>query len=286
MNTCITFDNVSFAYPSDPDNLDAEGKVIESAPIFSDFSAELPPSFTFLVGPNGTGKSTFLMLAAGRLIPQQGKCLVFGKDIANLNEEEKNLCASVIYQNMEFESDEKVKNLLSFVYSNGNFKGNKNALKGEGSLLDEVIKEFELENVLEHGLTQISKGEIQRVLLAFSLLYGSESVFMDEPLFAMEDRQKETALAYLRLFSETTQTAFYICMHELDLVKKYALNVMLFYPDHNIDFGSPEEVLTQEALEKSYKVPLAMLKDKEAMNREILMQNADAALKIQKALEK
>ena len=84
---------------------------------------------------------------------------------------------------MEFERDDKVSELLTFVYQNGALKGKAQGLH-TNDLLSEVIEVFELKNVLNHGLTEISKGEIQRVLLAFSLLYGSASIFMDEPLFA------------------------------------------------------------------------------------------------------
>lgn len=277
----IEFNDVSFTYPAVEGDLDAEGKQIIPQPVFDHFSGRIPAGFTSLVGPNGCGKTTFMMLASGRLIPQNGKCYLFGEDIASLSEEKKNLVASVIYQNMEFESDDKVSELLTFVYQNGALKGKAQGLH-TNDLLSEVIEVFELKNVLNHGLTEISKGEIQRVLLAFSLLYGSASIFMDEPLFAMENRQKEAALAYLKEFSAKTGTSIYISMHELDLTRKYADNVLLFYPNRDMAYGTPEEVMTTEDLEKAYGVPAAMLKNGEDMTREELQQSADAISQIQK----
>ena len=106
------------------------------------------------------------------------------------------------------------------------------------------MDKFELSSVMNHGLTEISKGENQRVLLAFSLLYGSTGIFMDEPLFAMEDRQKNSALKYLREYSEATKTPMFISMHELDLSRKYAEKVLLIYPNKDMSYGTPEEVMT------------------------------------------
>ena len=226
-----------------------------------------------------------MMLASGRLVPQSGKCLLFGQDIAKLSEQDKNLVASVIYQNMEFESTQKVSELLMFVYKSGTLKGNANGIRGK-DLLAEVIQVFELDTVLNHSLTQLSKGEIQRVLLAFSLLYGSASIFMDEPLFAMENRQKETALAYLKEFSVKKDTAIFISMHELDLTKRYADKVILFYPNRNMDYGTPEEVMTDQDLEKAYGVPVTMLKNGEDMTRAELQQTSDAILQIQRQTKK
>lgn len=277
---CIDFEDVSFTYPAVEGDVDADGKQIVPSPVFSHCNLSLPAGFTSLIGPNGSGKTTFMMLASGRIAPQTGRCSLFGKDMAALSGEEKNLVASVIYQNMEFESSDKVKNLLSYVYANGALKGKAGGIRTpSSSLLDETIAVFELERVLSHGLTQLSKGEIQRVLLAFSLLYGSASVFMDEPLFAMEQSQKETALAYLRDYAKTTGTAVFISMHELDLTRAYAENVLLFHPNRDMDYGTPDEVMTDADLEKAYGVPASMLKKSEDMTREGLKQASDAILR-------
>ena len=270
-NTFLEFNDITFTYPAVEGDLDENGKQIEPKPVFEHFSAELPKGFVSFVGQNGCGKSTLMLLASGRLTPQNGTVSLLGQNPAKLDEEQKNLLASVIYQNMEFETEDKVSELLSYVYQNGALKGNAKAIReGNTDLLGEVIDVFELKDVLDHPLTHLSKGEIQRVLLAFGILYGSASLFMDEPLFAMENYQKENALAYLKEFVHKTGTSIYISMHELDLTKKYADTVLLFYPNRDMSLGTPEEVLTRDEVEKAYGVPYAMLKDHENLSREYL----------------
>ena len=272
----LELNDLTFTYPPVEGDLDSEGKQIVPQPVFEHFSAQLPGGcFVSFVGQNGCGKTTLLMLASGRINPDSGSVKLLGKNPAELDQENKNLLASVIYQNMEFESEEKVSQLLSQVYSGGTRKGKAKAIRGEGDLLAEVIDIFELKDVLDHSLTHLSKGEIQRVILAFSLLYGSASVFMDEPMFAMEDRQKEKSLSYLKDFIKATGTTIYCSMHELDLTKKYADQVLLFYPNRDMSFGTPEEVLTKEDLEKAYGIPAQMLKNKEDLNREQLKAISD-----------
>ena len=274
----LEFNDISFTYPAVEGDLDENGNQIEMKPVFEHFSASLPKGFVSFVGQNGCGKSTLMLLASGRLTPQNGSVSLLGKNPAALDDEQKNLLASVIYQNMEFETEDKVSELLSYVYQNGALKGKASAIrtapamsdKAETSLLNEVIDIFELKAVLDHPLTHLSKGEIQRVLLAFGILYGSESLFMDEPLFALEPHQKEVALAYLKEFVHKTGKTIYISMHELDLTKKYADTVLLFYPNRDMALGTPEEVLTRDEVEKAYGVPYAMLKDHENLSREYL----------------
>ena len=270
----VEFDDVTFTYPPVEGDVDENGKQIEPKPVFEHFSAALPKGLVSFVGQNGCGKSTLMLLASGRLNPDSGSVSLLGKKLYGMDDEEKNLLASVIYQNMEFETEEKVGDLLKQVFQNGKLKGKAKALRSDSDLLEEAVEIFELKESLEKSLTHLSKGEIQRVLLAFSILYGSDSIFMDEPMFAMEDRQKEASLEYLREFVHKTGKTIYIAMHELDLSKKFADQVLLFYPNRDMSLGTPEEVLTDEDLEKAYEIPAALLKKKEDMTRKQLQEEA------------
>ena len=276
VNPFICFDAVQFTYPPLEGDTDENGNQIIPKPVFYNFSAEFPAGAVHLTGPNASGKSTFMLLAAGRLHPERGSVRLFGSDTARLSPEQLQEYASFIYQNMEFETAQPAAELLAYVYANGFFSGNTPAIDSNTyrSLHEEVISVFELEPVLAHRLTELSKGEIQRVLLAFSFLYGSKSIFMDEPLFALEQYQKERALSYIRSYAKQKQVPIYLSMHELELTRRFAELVMLFYPDRTIDLGTPDEVLTQSALEKAYGVPLAMLKDAEKLTRENLKEAA------------
>ncbi len=261
-NDFIHFENVTFAYKADNEE--------DKKNIFQNFSAELPGGFVCLIGPNGSGKSTFMLLASGRLIPQQGLITLFNEDIASKTEEKRNFSASVIYQNMEFETTDITGNILEEVWEKGQSK------KAHNEMLNDVKNVFELEKILNRPLNALSKGEMQRTLLAFSVLYGSKSLFMDEPLFAMEAYQKEKALEYLRQYSKDNDVPIYVSLHELELSRKYAENILLFYPNRDIDFGTPDEILEKESLEKAYGIPATMLKDAEALNRKILLEQEEA----------
>ena len=120
----IQFQDVEFSYPPIEGDLDQDGKQIIPLPIFQHLTAELPGGFVSFVGPNASGKSTLMLLAAGRILPQQGKVFLLGKDTYTLTEDEREKLASFIYQNMEFESQETVSELLDYVYKNGCFAGN------------------------------------------------------------------------------------------------------------------------------------------------------------------
>ena len=57
--------------------------------VFQDLSLTLPKGIVSLIGQNGTGKTTLMLLAGGILLPETGKVLIRGIDSALLQEESK-----------------------------------------------------------------------------------------------------------------------------------------------------------------------------------------------------
>ena len=275
----LRFYGVSFTWP------DPETGEPGPAPVFDAFTAAIPGGFTSLTGPNGVGKSTFLLLAGGRILPTRGRIELAGENTRILSgawadeagtpgpglteeiEHRRNLACSFIYQNMEIddsgEGGAKVGALLERVLEGG---GHAPARKND-AFLAECLGAFELEALRGRTLGALSKGELQRVLLGFSALYGSRAIMMDEPVFAMEMRQKEKALDFFRQLHRETGVSVFVSLHELALTRKYADTVMLFHPDRTIEMGTPEEVLTKDSLEAAYGVPEAMLYDAERLTR-------------------
>lgn len=282
----IRFSNVSYAWP------DPETGEPGANPLFDAFSAEIPGGFVSLTGPNGVGKSTFLLLAGGRIMPTRGRIELAGENTRVLSgvwadeagmpgpgltpdlEHRRNLVCSFLYQNMEIDDGDgnspNVGSLLEGVLTSG---GHAESRKGD-AFLASVIEALELNLLQSRFLGALSKGELQRVLLAFSALYGSKVIMMDEPVFAMEARQREKAIAFFRDLHRETGVSVFVSLHELGLTRKYADTVLLFHPDRTIDMGTPGEVLTKEGLEAAYGVPEAMLYDSERLTRSHFIEEA------------
>ena len=166
---------------------------------------------------------------------------------------------------MEFETEESLGDLLAFVLDNGFIP------PGERGLLGTVVKEFELEAVQGRKTQALSKGEMQRAVMAFSLLYGSQVVVMDEPVFALEDRQKRKALGFLSEYARNSNRSFLYSAHEMELTKDFSDRVLLFTKGKAPVLGTAAELLTRESLEAAYQVPYVLLHKKEKLHRETLL---------------
>ena len=256
----IQLNNVSFYYPG------------SEQLVFNDLSIDLPRGITTFVGQNGTGKSTLLLLAAGILLPVEGTVHLRGIDTRDLrDEQERQRHVSFIYQNMEFETEQNIGDLLEYVYENGFHEAK------DPDLITELTDVCELEKLLGKKTQEVSKGELQRTIIAFSLLYGSKIIMMDEPVFALEEYQKHRIMRYLIEYTGSRDLSLYYSVHELDISEKYSDYLLLFHKNGRIELGSTRDLYTRKNIEEAYEVPYIMLKRKEAIYREALRDRSSGA---------
>ena len=153
MESAVRLDNVSFFYTE------------EAGRVFSGVSASLPAAMLAVVGQNGIGKSTLLLLASGRLVPRDGVVRLLGRDTrdfadAALNtqvEQERSRYVSFVYQNMEFETREPVGDLMQYVYENGFHRDH------DPEYLRRIREELEMSSFLGKRTQELSKGQLRRL---------------------------------------------------------------------------------------------------------------------------
>ncbi len=261
----ISFQNVFFTYTDPEPGGDPPREV------FRDISLDLPAGVISLVGQNGTGKSTFLLLAGGALLPDAGTVRVRGQDTRSLRDEEtRHRLVSIVYQNLEFETERPIGELLTEVHASG-FHEQKS-----GDFISELVNVFDLAPFLSRRTQEVSKGELQRTILVFSLLYGSPVLVMDEPIFALEDAQKERVMEYLCAYVRRKGLCLLYSVHELDLSRRFSDYLLLFPPGMHPQLGRTSEMFTREKIEQAYQVPFVMLRRKEEIFRQRLI-DADRA---------
>ena len=278
MEPIIRFENVTFFYPKADVAVTDDNRVAEIVDpteitrVFRDLTIDVPPGVTSLVGQNGTGKSTFLLLAGARIFPAVGRVLIENDESSAFRsaatdptvEEERNKRASFIYQNMEFETVDPIGDLMEHVFSEGTRS------QTEAGFLTELTRHLELEPCLHKKTQELSKGQLQRAIIAFSVLYGSRIILMDEPVFALEEEQKSRVFSYLVEFAHRTNTSILYSAHNLELTAKYSDHLMLFAKDGSISVGPTSELFTRETIEQAYQVPYDLLYRKEYLYREML----------------
>ena len=149
-----------------------------------------------ILGGNGTGKTTTMWILSGVKKPYRGKVKVNGT-------------VTLLPQN--------VQNLFS-----------KDTVKGElEGCSKELVKEMELEEVLNRHPYDISGGQQQKTALAKVLKEAPDILLLDEPTKAIDEIYKEKLGKLLRKLSEQGKTII-IVSHDLDFCGEYTDRCGLF----------------------------------------------------------
>lgn len=185
-----------------------------------------------IIGPNGAGKTT-LFRALLNMIPYQG-------DVAWKN----GVRIGYVPQRMEIETDVPL-TVLEFLRLRGtaNFSLEKAKEALQAVLLPEKI--------LEAGLGEISVGQRQRVLIAWSLLGRPEVLLFDEPTADIDIRGQESIYQLLHHLQDKYDLTVILISHDLNIVYKYA-ELVLCLNKQKICFGPPQEVLSPGQMQKLY----------------------------------
>ena len=144
-------------------------------------------------GANGSGKTTLLKILSGLLNPISGSIIVNKKNI-NLSKDE-------YFKQFEYIGHENaIKNALT-VRENLNFY-----LKIKKSLTKEnfekAIKIFNLKNLLDIKIENLSSGEKRRVSLSRLILSNSKIWFLDEPTNGLD---KINTLNFFKILKQHLQ---------------------------------------------------------------------------------
>ena len=178
-----------------------------------------------LTGPSGSGKSTLLHLLALLDNPDSGKIIFNNKDLVKSEDEEKTDLRkndiAIVYQNNNLISD------LSAIENIALANLNKNKDKKKSYLLAEkLLKEFGLENRMNHYPYQMSGGEQQRVAIARAIINDPKLLFADEPTGNLDRKNTDIILNYLFKLKKNNRLVI-IATHNRDLAKKTDLRLTL-----------------------------------------------------------
>lgn len=250
----IEFKQASFAWPG-------------RRPLLHNASFSLLPGFTALAGPPASGKSSLLLLSSARLFPSQGSVLLDGRDTKGLNEDERMRCCPLVYGTMEFASSNRLEALLRQAQSGGWLAAAKN-------LWVEVQQALNLQKELNRPFAALTPAQKQRACLALCLLFGAPHNMLDEPMFALEAKEKEAAVEYMAFWTAFYKKNIALAAHELALCQKYANQALLLGQDGSLHLGSAADALAKEPIEQAYQAPLAVVRQREALRACQLRQQA------------
>lgn len=178
-----------------------------------------------LIGKNGAGKSTLIKAILGE-IPHQGKIVFQTPEGRSLSKKTK-LKIGYVPQSLNIEKGTPV-SVFDFMAAYISrepvflFKRKKTVEK-----VKKALEVFQVEDCIDKELSNLSGGQLQRVLLSLAILDEPNLLLLDEPVSGIDKMGMDLFYETIDTLKRNYDMAIILVSHDLDYVKKYADEVIL-----------------------------------------------------------
>jgi molybdate transport system ATP-binding protein len=203
---------------------------------------------TGIFGHSGSGKSTLLKVIAGLEKHAQGQLSINGllKTDILLDSEAKKFVApqqrniGLVFQNSRLFPHLTVDENLRYGQ-----KRKKNTSENKALDFHEIVGLTKLDNLLAKSVEQLSGGEQQRVALARALLAEPRLLLLDEPLSALDDKNKTLMLTLLDKVQKQLNLPMLYVSHSLAEIQQLANNLLVLSSGKVSQYGDIHQVIHQ-----------------------------------------
>jgi len=160
--------------------------------------------FFTLLGPSGCGKTTLLRMIAGFDVPDAGRILVDGRDMAGIPPEARNI--HTVFQSYALFPHMNVEENVAFPLRMA--KADPAQIRRR---VEETLEDVRLTGMNKRYPNELSGGQKQRVAVARALINRPKLLLLDEPLAALDAKLKESVqLELIGLQKEIGVTFVYV----------------------------------------------------------------------------
>ena len=193
-----------------------------------------------LLGTNGAGKTTTIKMLSTLILPTDGEIKIEGLDIIKDRQKIKEIL-NVSPQETAIAPNLSVKENLEFmagVYQILNKK----------EKINELIKMFKLEEVLNQKAKTLSGGWQRKVSIAIALINEPKILFLDEPTLGLDViARKELWNVIEKLKGKIT---IILTTHYMEEAESLSDRVGIMAKGNLVDVGTPEELIKRTGVTK------------------------------------
>jgi Cu-processing system ATP-binding protein len=221
-------------------------KSFKKVKVLSDLDLDIKDRGIFAVlGPNGSGKTTLIKCVLGMVIPDSGSILI--DDAKVLGKYNYRNDINYLPQIARFPNNLKVSELFRMIKET----------RPKVSDAQQLIDEFDLEEVMNKKLGILSGGTKQKVNLALTFMFDSPIIILDEPTTGLDP----ISLMYLKkLIIQEKQKGktILITSHIMSFVEEIS-DEIVFLLDGKIYFKGTVEALKEQTKQVNLEHSIASL---------------------------
>ena len=223
-------------------------------PIMEDVSLNIDEAqIVAIIGPNGSGKTTFLKIINGTLFPKSGIMMIEGRDTRLWSRKDLAKIVSIVSQEtapiFSFYAEEIVLMGRFPHLSNYRFEDKK-----DYRIVHEAMEKTDTLAFANRRFGELSAGERQRVLIARALASEPKILLLDESTVFLDLKHQMQFLALLRQLNVTHKLTVIFVTHDINLAAQHAGQIILLYCGKNYAIGNPADVITAVNIKEVYDV--------------------------------
>jgi iron complex transport system ATP-binding protein len=236
----LTINNLSFSYGS--------REVLRSVTL-NLAAGEL----TSILGVNGSGKSTLLKTMAGILRPSAGAIEVDGRDLAAMGRD--TVASTIGYM------PQKSNGVAASVFDTV-LLGRKPHIVWRASehdlhIVRDILIQLELEDYALRSTTELSGGELQKVVIARALAQEPRILLLDEPISHLDVRNQMETMALLHRLARELNLVVVVVIHDLSMAIRFSDRFALLRQG-TIHAAGGREVITPENIHAVFHIEAAI----------------------------
>jgi iron complex transport system ATP-binding protein len=212
--------------------------------------------FLSIIGPNGSGKTTFLKCMNKILSPKKGSILIDKYDLNKLHRED---IARIVGYIPQAERGAFPTSVFDTV-----LMGRKPHMKWLPSskdleIVSDVIDMMDLSDFSMKNINELSGGQRQKVIIARALAQQPKILLLDEPTSSLDLKHQLEVLEITREQANNDVTVV-MSVHDLNLAARYSDKILMM-KDGEIFHGGGTDILTPENIEPVYGVSVDVRRD-------------------------
>lgn len=211
-----------------------------------------------LVGPNGSGKTTFIK-CIDRILKPKGSILLDGeRDLQSMSRGDVAKCIGYVPQSSS--------GVLSTTVFDTVLMGRKPHMGWRVAEEDidkvvEIMKLLQVEKFALKDFNELSGGQKQRVLIARALAQEPKVLLLDEPTSNLDLKHQLGVLETVRSLIKNTGVSAVMAIHDLNLAARYSDRLVMLQDGKIHAVGDPKELLTPENIRTIFGVEAVVMKD-------------------------
>jgi len=215
-------------------------------------------SFTTILGPNGSGKTTFLKTVLRMLPPQENTIYLEKRDILKWTQKGIAREIGMVPQNTYSQYTFTVEEIITM----GRYP-HLDRFSPLGShdkkQIRAAMEKTETFGLRSHTIHEISGGELQRVIIARALAQEPNILALDEPTSHLDPKHRLSILKLLKQLSREEHITVICIMHDLNSAMQYSDHILLLNAGTVYTSGRPEDVLTPEIIRNVYGIETQLI---------------------------